>query len=173
MDATPEEEWRPVVEYEGMFEVSSHGRVRSLDRTITRKDGVTARLRGQMFNPYLSHDNYYRVVLRGQGVRVHTLVLEAFVGPRPDGYVACHNDGDGSNNHVSNLRWDTYSSNNFDVAEHGTHWQVRKTHCKNGHEFTPENTIHRSDGGRRKCRKCQYAATKRWMQRSRAEHRRA
>lgn len=52
--------------------------------------------------------------------RVHSLVLGAFVGPRPNGMVACHNDGDPFNNRLSNLRWDTQASNIEDKKKHGT-----------------------------------------------------
>jgi hypothetical protein len=45
---------------------------------------------------------------------VHHLVLEAFVGPRPDGQVGCHFDDDPRNNRVENLRWDTSSANALD-----------------------------------------------------------
>ncbi len=51
---------------------------------------------------------------------VHHMVLEAFVGPRPEGMVACHKDGNVLNNHVSNLRWDTQSANLLDRVRHGT-----------------------------------------------------
>lgn len=52
---------------------------------------------------------------------VHHLVLEAFVGPRPDGMQACHNDGNACNNTPQNLRWDTIASNRRDAVRHGTH----------------------------------------------------
>jgi hypothetical protein len=52
--------------------------------------------------------------------RVQHLVLEAFCGPRPDGLLACHNDGNRSNNDISNLRWDTQESNVADSIRHGT-----------------------------------------------------
>lgn len=52
---------------------------------------------------------------------VHHLVLEAFVGPRPDGMECCHNDGNASNNRRCNLRWDTHRSNMQDCLRHGTH----------------------------------------------------
>jgi len=42
---------------------------------------------------------------------VHRLVLEAFVGPCPAGTECCHGDGDPTNNHVENLRWDTHATN--------------------------------------------------------------
>lgn len=56
---------------------------------------------------------------------IHSLVLEAFVGPRPFGYVACHNDGDIYNNHYTNLRWDTQANNNRDKELHGTNYKLK------------------------------------------------
>ncbi len=50
---------------------------------------------------------------------VHRLVLEAFVGKRPDGMEACHWDGNPANNSLSNLRWDTRSGNRKDDIRHG------------------------------------------------------
>lgn len=153
MDAT-HEEWRPVIGREGMYEISNHGRVRSLDRVVASSRGPR-KFKGKMLKASTARTPDYPVVSLGGGIaeRVHTLVLEAFVGPRPEGFVACHNDGDHHNNCLSNLRWDTYSSNNYDLVDHNTHWQSRKTHCKHGHEFTPENTIYRPEGGR-KCHTC-------------------
>lgn len=60
---------------------------------------------------------------------VHRLVLEAFCGPCPDGMVACHYDGDTSNNHVDNLRWDTPTENANDTDRHGN--RLRGSDCKN------------------------------------------
>lgn len=158
------ERWLPVVGYDGLYEVSDRGRVRSLDRIVRNGKGVRV-APGMMLTPYTSRNNYPRVSLKRNGkaksARVHVLVLEAFVGPRPDGMVACHNDGTHSNNNVTNLRWGTYTDNNRDMVKHGVHWQARKTHCKSGHEFTPSNTYTRVGGGR-KCRTCLYAATRRW-----------
>lgn len=51
---------------------------------------------------------------------VHRLVLEAFVGPCSDGMECCHNDGNASNNCVTNLRWDTHAENARDRIRHGT-----------------------------------------------------
>jgi hypothetical protein len=51
---------------------------------------------------------------------VHRLVLEAFVGPCPDGMEGCHGDGDTANNRLGNLRWDTPKSNRADASRHGT-----------------------------------------------------
>lgn len=169
------EQWLPVVGYEGIYEVSDHGRVRSVERTVRRKDGRTRVWKGRVLKPSVGRRepriSYPRVSLqferRVRGVRVHVLVLEAFVGPRPKGWVACHNDGDINNNRLSNLRWDTYSSNNHDMVTHGTQWQSRKTQCKQGHEFTLENTIVRAEGGR-KCRACQSMASAKWYRQKRS-----
>lgn len=51
---------------------------------------------------------------------VHRLILEAFVGPAPDGMQVCHNDGDTTNNRLDNLRWDTPVKNCADKIRHGT-----------------------------------------------------
>ena len=53
--------------------------------------------------------------------KVHRVVLEAFVGPCPHGMQCCHNDGDVTNNRLSNLRWDTAKANANDRDLHGTH----------------------------------------------------
>jgi hypothetical protein len=50
---------------------------------------------------------------------VHTLILEAFIGPRPPGMQCCHKDGNPLNNRLDNLRWDTPSSNSRDTVRHG------------------------------------------------------
>lgn len=50
---------------------------------------------------------------------VHQLVLEAFVGPRPVGMEACHNDGNPANNRLDNLRWDTHAANTEDSRRQG------------------------------------------------------
>ena len=63
---------------------------------------------------------YLKVNIANRTKWIHVLVLEAFVGPRPDGHEACHNDGNTHNNDVSNLRWDTPANNQQDRVRHGT-----------------------------------------------------
>ena len=167
---TPEE-WRPILGYEGLYEVSNYGRVRSLDRWVNGRAGARCWRRGKLLSPTSSPRNYQLLTLwlsgKGSHQRVHVLVLEACVGPRPNGLVACHNDGNGANNQLSNLRWDTTSSNGHDRVTHGNHYQANKTHCVNGHEFTPENTYHKpphrdakhvAPNWTRECRTCRKAA---------------
>jgi hypothetical protein len=57
---------------------------------------------------------------KGNHRKVHHLVLEAFIGPRPDGFEACHGNGDPTDNRVENLRWGTHEENHDDRAMHGT-----------------------------------------------------
>lgn len=63
---------------------------------------------------------------RSHSTFVHRLVLYEFVGECPIGMVACHNDGDGTNNAVSNLRWDTPAGNEADKVAHGTKTEGEK-----------------------------------------------
>lgn len=97
------------------------------------------------------------VKLRKDGIirsrYVHHLVLEAFVGPRPDGTEACHWNDVPDDNRLVNLRWATKSENRLDCVRNGNDANARKTHCLRGHEFTEENT--RPYDGRRHCRACQ------------------
>jgi hypothetical protein len=69
---------------------------------------------------------YYRVMFwrdgRAQQVLAHKVVLEAFVGPRPEGHQACHGNGDRKDNRLSNLRWGTAKENQADREAHGTRY---------------------------------------------------
>ena len=71
----------------------------------------------------------WKVGDRPRRIRVHTLVLMAFVGPRPDGLECRHLDGNPANNHISNLRWGTHRENQLDRRLHGTSNQGEK--CNN------------------------------------------
>jgi hypothetical protein len=118
------ERWLPIAGYEGLYEVSDHGRVRSLDRKLPYADGRVCIWKGRILRQSFSAGVYPKVALSKncrQATRtVHRLVLETFVGPCPDGMEGCHNDGDPTNNHLSNLRWDTPLSNSDDKIRHGT-----------------------------------------------------
>lgn len=170
MDATPVEHWLPVVSYPDVYEVSDLGRVRSLDRYRPWGNNLILH-RGQILNPMRSETGHCSVDLRNLGSRspqlVHRLVLEAFVGPCPDGMEGCHFNGDPADNRLTNLRWDTRSANNLDAVRHGTHAQASKTHCKRGHEFTPENTGVQHRNGGRFCRMCAANANRRWAEANR------
>lgn len=104
----------------------------------------------------------------------HRSVMAAFVGPRPEGVVTRHLDGDPSNNELSNLQYGTPNENALDSVAHGTHVAARRTHCPVGHQYDEGNT--RMYQGRRHCRACArirsklkhaksaYAAIRRWAE---------
>lgn len=149
------ETWKPAHGYEGLYEVSDFGRVRSVRHRDTSRHFLRF-IGGKTLKPILN-SGYYGVNLYINGKaklrKIHVLVLEAFIGPRPPGLFACHNDGNALNNHLSNLRWDTPSANIADSVEHRTHVEARKTHCSQGHPFTDGNTRISHDG-KRVCKKC-------------------
>lgn len=118
-----EEIWKAVPGYEGLYEVSDQGRVRSLDRTIVRA-GSPARYKGRVLKTAPHNGGYRSVVLSDHGAQtsylVQDLVMEAHVGPRPPGMWVCHGDNDKTNNYLSNLRYDTPAGNHADKLGHGT-----------------------------------------------------
>lgn len=95
------EEWRPVVGYEGVYEVSSFGNVRNI------------RLTTKIIRPSVNSRGYLSIYLGGKlsgrpcrkGACVHLLVCEAFHGTKPRGFQCNHIDGVKTNNHQSNLEW--------------------------------------------------------------------
>lgn len=116
------EQWRDVAEWEGKYEVSNLGRIRSLDRVVKGRWGPT-RYAGRTLKPGWG-SGYALVTLAetGRGRReqryVHDMVLRAFVGPKPLGLEVCHNDGNAGNNRRDNLRYDTRSANGLDRSRH-------------------------------------------------------
>jgi hypothetical protein len=114
--------WRPVVGYEGHYEVSDLGNVRSLDREVMAvRNGkeVTWKLKGKTLSPRRDSSGHLQVNL-GQGgdKSVHRLVMAAFVGPCPENLEVCHWNGIASDNRLENLRYDTRSANAQDAIRH-------------------------------------------------------
>lgn len=119
-----EEIWRDIKDYEGRYQVSNLGRVKSLSRYVAcGKKGHGKRLvHERLLRPgsYCKSGHVSVVLGSGEnGKPVHKLVMEAFVGIRPDNHDICHNDGNPQNNTLENLRYDTRSSNNIDTFKHG------------------------------------------------------
>lgn len=118
-----EEKWKAVVGFEGIYEVSDLGGVRRISRMHRSGQRV---FRHRVMKLCRESNGYLRVTLWrnasvGEKILVHTLVLTAFVGPRPPGAVARHfPDNDRANNAARNLSWGTAKQNQADRIVHGT-----------------------------------------------------
>jgi hypothetical protein len=155
----PGECWVPISGWEGYYEASTLGRIRSLDRIIMCPNGQARSLRGCVLRPVLRADGHLGVRLsrdgQGQTRLVHSLVALAFLGPLPPGLEVCHNDGNPVNNRPENLRHGSHASNMADVVRHGTHRFRNKTHCPRGHLLAAPNLVrHKSAVGHRNCLAC-------------------
>lgn len=102
------EEWRPVREFEGIYEVSNFGVIR---RAADSKSWA----KGRVLKQVLDRGGYLQVRLYqgNDGItrKVHRIVVEAFVGLRPKGFDINHKDSDKTNNHLFNLEFVTRSEN--------------------------------------------------------------
>lgn len=109
------EKWKDVPGYEGKYQVSDLGRVRSLPhkvRVVAHGTEATRMSPGRILRPGPKSSGHLTVSLgRHNSQQVHQLVMRAFVGPRPEGMEVCHNDGDPTNNALDNLRYDTRAEN--------------------------------------------------------------
>ena len=121
------DEWREVPGFEGRYDVSIAGQVRSWMRSGPGGENAPRKVVPSPVAPRTTESGHLRVNLVRYvgGVRevkslfVHRLVLLAFVGPCPPHKEACHNDGNPTNNRLGNLRWDTRWGNKRDTNRHG------------------------------------------------------
>jgi hypothetical protein len=111
-----EEIWKPIPNYEGIYEISNTGKVRSLTRTIMRSDGKKLPINGKELKQYIGKDGYYKVKLCKDGAMtnfpVHRLVALTFISNLNHLPVVNHKDENKLNNNVNNLEWCTYEYNN-------------------------------------------------------------
>lgn len=172
--------WVPVKGYEGLYEVSSSGHVRSLDRwqywkpSRRHPEGHYQHRPGRQLKPVRSGPYLYVNLLKDgtrTPVRIHVLVAAAFLGPRPAGHVVRHGPAGQQDNHAGNLSYGTYAENRADMIRDGTsrkgkpwtaaqrannHW-LNLTECPSGHPYAGTNLITGKRGnGRtfRRCREC-------------------
>jgi hypothetical protein len=123
------EVWKPVVGFEGFYEVSNRGRVKSLAREIRAKSRwgkyqfFSIRERVLAVTP--DKDGYHCVMFSRGGKRsckkIHRLVLETFDGPPPPGMQCRHLDGNLLNNTPNNLKWGTSAEDWADRFKHDVH----------------------------------------------------
>lgn len=116
--------WIDLPGYVGIYSVSTEGRLRSEARLVG-EGGPNPHMRKQQIRKCSpSTTPYISVQLRKNGVPeftyLHRLILTAFVGPCPESFDGCHNDGNSFNNRPSNLRWDSRANNHADKRLHGT-----------------------------------------------------
>jgi len=155
-----EEIWKDIAGYEGLYQISDFGRVKSFNlkfninkrlkvislnknnlsyAEIARQTGISEgfvsnmikdpdrylNINGKILKPG-KYDKYKHLCVhlwkneKPQFFAIHVLVMEAFVGPRPEEMEICHNDGNPGNNRKDNLRYDTPKNNNKDKIKHGT-----------------------------------------------------
>ena len=117
--------WKTVEGYEGYYEVSNFGRVRSLDRVVIDSLGRAQHRKGKMKAQNLNTDGYPTVNLSKDGIdkriSVHILVGKAFVDGYFDGAEINHIDCDRTNNRVNNLEWVSHNDNikySIDIGNH-------------------------------------------------------
>lgn len=164
------ERWKNVIGYEGLYQVSDMGRVKSLfydskigyEKIRIIKELLNEKITISKISQMINIDrltirriknNYYKEKIlkpwknaNGNGYRliislsknkkrkrfyVHILVAEAFIGPCPPNMECCHNDGNGENNLVSNLRYGTHKENMEDMILHGnSNLGIKNPNCK-------------------------------------------
>lgn len=118
------ETWKEIPEYEGLYEVSDLGRVRSMDREVIGKSGSVRKHKGRILKQTINkRDGRLQLNLSKDGKQYkkhpYVLVAQAFIGERPKGYDVCHIDGDLTNNKLTNIRFDTRSQNRIDNYRYG------------------------------------------------------
>jgi len=119
------EKWKPIPGWEGLYEASNLGRIRSCPREGVTSFGVRS-YGGEIIKPIRAKTGYMVANFIHAGKRkqvlIHRCVLLAFIGEPRKGQQACHNNGDRADNRLANLRWDSIKSNHADKKSHGT-WQ--------------------------------------------------
>lgn len=114
------EEWKPITGYEGDYEVSNLGRVRSKDLLVWCGRSYYQK-KGKLLKPGLSGTGYYTVSLRGKTHKVACLVANAFLIKESDSDYVNHIDGDKTNDNVANLEYVSPSSNSKHASITGLH----------------------------------------------------
>ena len=106
------------------------------------------------WNGYRTYQGYGKTSLGSKAIRAHRLSWILQVGPIPDGLLVLHKCNNPSCVNIEHLYVGTKRDNAFDCVKAGTHFSMGRgqTHCKRGHEFTPENT--RMEGSKRRCMAC-------------------
>jgi hypothetical protein len=139
-----EEIWKDIPDYEGVYQVSNFGNVKSLERYVVGGKGKRQLVPERILKQ--TSDSYgYRVVSLCDSVagkstkvkKVHRLVLRAFIGDSDR--MGCHGDGDTANNYLTNLRYGTAQDNADDRYRHGK--KVGASGSRNGMAKLTEEAV--------------------------------
>lgn len=133
-----QEVWKPVPGYEGIYEISSLGQLKSLARDVFRSGVIQHRneyIKKQWPNP----DGYMQCKLSRDGVNVnigvHRLVAMAFLENPDEKPEVNHKDGNRTNNQIDNLEWVTREENIADCIARGTHIMFRDNSGENNNNY--------------------------------------
>ena len=129
------ENWKEITDYEGLYEVSDLGRVRSLDHLVPCKGGKTRMVKGSIRKPQYNRKGYMIVVLSKNGklktFTVHQLVAQAFIPNFQIGTELNHKDGDTKNPRLTNLEISNPSHNQFHAVRIGLRSKVGVSKYRN------------------------------------------
>jgi hypothetical protein len=157
------EHWKPVTDFEGLYDVSSWGHVKSLARLDRRGRAWPERI---LKPGKLPKSGHRLVMLCADGVTypryVHRLVAREFIGECPEGQETRHKDNDPSNNHDWNLHYGTRSDNVQDMLAAGHHQNQNtdKPECDYGHPLSGDNLTIVASTGERRCKICNARRTR-------------
>lgn len=105
------EEWKDIIDFEGQYQISNIGRVKSLERTKVKSNKAVVFIPERILKPIVNWRGYERIGLGGKIHSVHRLVAQAFI-PNPDRKTQVnHKNGIKTDNRVENLEWTTPSEN--------------------------------------------------------------
>lgn len=139
MDNNEEEKWKDVKGFEGKYQVSNQGRVRSIERQIINRRGRKQMIKEVIKRPDYSPNGYERVSLykmgKGRHYRVAKLVYEAFVGPIPEGMEIDHCNGENTDNRLCNIRAVSHRENCNNPITRERHKAANESRSRKMKEF--------------------------------------
>lgn len=134
------EKWKDIEGYEGYYQVSNRGRVRSVDRIVRHSKGGPYKLKGRILRPRpVDKYGHVQVFLCKNGLQrsayIHRLVLAAFVCPCPAGKECLHGAAGISDNSIGNLKWGSRSENQLDKNRRDRTGNGVPVVCSDGRKF--------------------------------------